>query len=408
MLVDGVVKVKNMMYLSKVTDEVLDFVQRELVAVKCEGNSVVAPRVYHNANKLSPGTIGFAYSMFGLCVAVGLAIVVWSWTYRQVKLLKATQPGFLIVMVVGCIMASISIVFGILLVEDPYNDLNLEGKTEVEIEDLTWSAGNTYCFLELLFYSQGMGLAFAALFAKMLRIYKLLNVKKIRAVKIRVRDVAPMSSFMMGVQLVIIVAWQLVDPLTWRRIVVSTNSAGIVTASRVVCMSSLSSTFLIPLVGVQLLCFLAGCVLSFMSRRVPGAFNEGKFITLAIVNQAELFIIAVPMLIMVQPFVQVFVVLKVVFIAMQVSSAAPRSLPAALVERVPGVAQTIGTLALLFIPKLYIMFVDPKAMAISLGNSSDNDNSSRTGGDQSRVYKIQASASSTSAQVHPSGASNID
>ena len=122
----------------------------------------------------------------------------------------------------------------------------------------------------------------------------------------------------MGAQLLLLMCWQLTSPLQWQREVMATSSEGYVTKSRPVCVSSTTSTFLPLMIGVQVVCFLLDCVLAFKSRNVPGAFNEGKFITLAILNQAELFLIGLPMLMMLQSDGTVYLLLKTVFVAMQV------------------------------------------------------------------------------------------
>ena len=106
----------------------------------------------------------------------------------------------------------------------------------------------------------GFSVAFSALFAKIVRIRKIMaNAQAFRRKEVPIKDVIFIMVVAMAIEGVVLLSWQLVAPLKWNREVVATSDLGYPTQSVGLCASenpNLSLVFYICLFIVNFVVIL--------------------------------------------------------------------------------------------------------------------------------------------------------
>ena len=64
----------------------------------------------HNKGFVAPGMKAFSYILVGISVALGLIFMCWTITQRNTKVVRYSQPEFLVAICVGCMISSLSII----------------------------------------------------------------------------------------------------------------------------------------------------------------------------------------------------------------------------------------------------------------------------------------------------------
>jgi hypothetical protein len=115
-----------------------------------------------------------------------------------------------------------------------------------------------------------------------------------------VKDVASIMVGVLCIQIVILLTWQLVDPMIWQRDVITTDLNGYPTQSTGRCRSENALAFVIPLVCVDLLMLFYALYLCFVTRKFPSEFQEGSWITASVLSIVQILLLSIPILVTVQ------------------------------------------------------------------------------------------------------------
>merc|ERR1712207_6392 len=128
------------------------------------------------------------------------------------------------------------------------------------------------------------------------------GARAFQRVKVQVKDVAGFVVVVLAMEIVILLAWQIVDPLQWDRKVVSYSISGYPTKSVGSCQSANGNGvyFCIALVSLNICWLFCALYLCYKVRKVPSQFQEGKWITASIISLCQVGIIAAPVLVIVQ------------------------------------------------------------------------------------------------------------
>jgi len=242
------------------------------------------------------GTSLLAVGIIFISLQVGMSVlaIVWTILLRKKTIVRASQPIFLIIIALGCVVISSSIIpMGIeaeyRYTKDVTNGLLTE-KPNVAVE-----VADRACMAFPWLYGIGFTITFSALFAKLWRIRFIFSaatsfVRK----KVEAKDVAVIMVIMLMVELVILLTWQIVAPLKWERNILVTDSYGFAIKSVGQCTSQSGRWFLLTLIILHILCLLYALYLSYVTRSIPSMFSESKWIAAAIISMLQILVLAIP------------------------------------------------------------------------------------------------------------------
>lgn len=281
-----------------------------------------------------------AIALFCVNALVGIGCLYWTISRRDFSIVKASQPPFLIAIAVGAIIASATIV-----------PLGMDDKDSSDA-DLRVS-----CMAPPWLYSVGFVLTYGSLFAKMERVKRIFNHTRLRRIKVSVKEMARGVAYIMLVNVIILSAWQAIDPLRWRRRVEATDSFANATESRGRCEGENPWAYLLSILGLHLAVLAYGNYSCYVARMAPSDFQESKYIALSMISSLQLLIFGTPLLIFVEgdPTVTYVVLVSILFL------------------------QYLGVLLFIFVPKIYLHATDQDRLPDSTSNSTMTPPASRVG-----------------------------
>ena len=100
-------------------------------------------------------------------------------------------------------------------------------------------------------------------------------------------------------QAIVLIAWNVADPLIWQREVLSSDRNGYPTKSIGTCSSNNGLAFLIPLVVIDALMLFYALYLCFITRKVSAEYQEGTWITASILSILQILVLSIPILVIV-------------------------------------------------------------------------------------------------------------
>ena len=323
--------------------------------------------VQEDLNMIPTSLKGLAYALFGINVMVLVVCAVWLISYWNSDQVQASQPFFLLLVLLGCLVSSSTI---LALAQEDHN----EGE------------GHDLCMFIPWLYSVGFSITFGTLFAKIRRVYVLFTTQATAAVAVA-HPTPPSASSVMGfavpstthtshnhstanptphhnhhhntlaqsfasstgivlpkpmtmrgsasdrssftehlgphgqrrqrymkisfqetiavlfvvtmIDVIPLIVWSLTDPLAWERVVIQADQFDVPLASVGHCVCD-SWIIFASLIGTLHLSLLAtACVLCYKARKIPTMFQEGKFVSLAIMSNLQILIVGVPILVIV-------------------------------------------------------------------------------------------------------------
>lgn len=236
-----------------------------------------------------------------MSTAIGLAIVLALWThrYRKARIIRASQPLFLILICIGTVVMASAIV-------------------PLSIDDgkFSQSACNNACMTVPWLLCTGFTIAFSALFSKLYRINRVMGAGLAhRKIKVTESDMLKPFLVLSIANVVVLFVWTMQDPVEWERHPINAdqpwNSYG---SCRMGGSTSIVCGVLIALFTLSSL-FLA-CVEGYKARTICDEFSESKYIGIAVVCWLQVLVIGLPLLFLVDknPVASYFLRTGVIFI----------------------------------------------------------------------------------------------
>jgi hypothetical protein len=232
----------------------------------------------------------------GVVFLTALLYVLWVYRRRETRVIKVMQPLFLLTVCFGvCVLAAAVIPMSI---DDGFASVR---GCDIACMSVPWLV------------SMGFTIAFAALYAKLLRINKLFGQGDFRRVKVEAKDVMAPFAILFTLNLVVLLVWTFVDPVRWERIVVNNedwNTVGI-------CTGGTLSKIMVSLLGVlNFLALFACCHQAYKARSISDDFSESAYIGLAIYGWLQITVVAIPVLFLIDdnPTAQYFLQAALIFI----------------------------------------------------------------------------------------------
>jgi ABC-type sugar transport system substrate-binding protein len=265
---------------------------------------LVLPKLVVNDHLIGP-LHWVGYGLFGCIVTISSYFLLWIYRYRALPVVRAAQPFFLTLLVVGIVIMASALIP--LSFDDngtsgggvgDNNNNNNEEDDEDENASIAFTfRGTAICMSVPWLVSSGFTITFAALYSKTYRITRILNAAHgFHRVTISPMDVLRPMVALFTLNVLLLTAWTIFDPLTYIRY----NDPGTDGWNRVistygVCRSGRRVLwYAVPLMVINTLVLLLANHQAFQARRIKSEFAESKYIALAMVTFLQAVLIGLP------------------------------------------------------------------------------------------------------------------
>lgn len=245
---------------------------------------------YNYLTSIRPVGLTFvALAMMGSIICT-----IWTWIKRKHRIVKASQPFFLVMISCGTFILASSII-----------PLSIDDSIATQ-----WGC-SVACMAFPWLLSIGFTTIFAALFAKIWRLNQLVHhASHFRRVTIHVKDVLLPFAILMTINVALLLLWSFIDPLIWVRTKASDNtdyeSFGCCYASSLVQDgTSADSGFSYSILWGGLIVLLNFCALAmanyqaWKARNTSTAYSESSYIGYTMVSLLQAILIGLPVLLLV-------------------------------------------------------------------------------------------------------------
>jgi hypothetical protein len=246
--------------------------------------------VRENANLIARGfkIMGYLFVIISWSLAIGY--IVWMISNKDGSVVKISQPEFLFFICIGAILSTSAII-----------PLTL---AEADVREDT-KAASKICQSVPFLYSLGWVLMYSSLTAKSYRLTKLCAAaSRMERKSVAAKEMYSIIIAFMVLDLIVLIAWQVYDPLMYVRSVVGKDiddDTGVITLETIgQCSSTSLWKFLGPIIGIHVSLMVITNVLLWRVRGMSDRYQEQKFIALASVYICELLLLGVPILFAVQ------------------------------------------------------------------------------------------------------------
>jgi len=261
------------------------------------------------------------YVLYAVAVMFDIGFLAWTVARRKDRVVRASQPEFLILICVGSLILVSSII-----------------PMGVDDEIATQKQASSACMIKFWLLSVGFVLVQSALFAKTWRVNRIFhNPNKFKRVKVTAKDVILPLVGLLAANIVVMICWQLLNPLVyvrhphsgtdpWNRII---STYGACTSKYPDQMGG-TLPYLISLGAIDLGALLLANVQAYQARNLSTEFSESKYIAMAMTGMLQVGIVGTPVLILVHDIPRTAYVLLVLMVFLA----------------------TMGVLLLMFMPKI--------------------------------------------------------
>jgi simple sugar transport system substrate-binding protein len=298
----------------------------------CEANfyEVCPDRPAEDFNYISHGFLLLGYVLFAVLALASISAASWTWHHREKWVVKVGQPQLLGMVILGCFLSSLSILF--MGVQTGYRQNQDSATGEPTGRDNTdISRVDASCMAWPWLYGLGFVITFSSLFAKIQRV-KLIYLagRQMQRRTIEFKDVAYIVAFMLVIETSILLSWQIASPLRWEREVL-TEEDSFPVESVGSCTSDDGWHYFLALVLFHVACLFYALVLCFQTKDINSDFAESSYLSLAAIFMFQVLVLAVPISVLVQDNADVFYFVRACAIFLQ----------------------NLTVLTLLFVPKMF-------------------------------------------------------
>jgi gamma-aminobutyric acid type B receptor len=245
-----------------------------------------------NMNYASDATRFGVLAFAGMSILVAVVLAAWTIAHQKVKIVRHSQAPFLLLLCFGCIVSS-SAIFSLSVDDMP--DANGVVADQATL-DMACQA-SVWC------YSLGFIISFSALFAKTYRAYVIFSNKKMKRITITTKDMILPIVVLVVIDGALLLWWTMSNPLVFKRTVAFSDAYGNPVSSNGACQlrddGDSIYKYVAPIAVIHGLMLIVGNVLAYLSRTIPGSFQESKYIGVSMVSTLQIFIIGLPVLVIV-------------------------------------------------------------------------------------------------------------
>jgi len=147
--------------------------------------------------------------VFAINFCLAASFFIWTIKYRFSPIVRLSQPIFLLLVAVGAMVSSVTI---LVLVFDDVDDENGDARSG------NYGPANTACMATVWLYSLGFMITFSPLFLKLWRAKKIFKNATLRKVHIPNSKLLLLCAGVISIDAIIILVWQFTDPLKYYRV----------------------------------------------------------------------------------------------------------------------------------------------------------------------------------------------
>jgi len=252
--------------------------------------------VMQNTNLIPVNLKAAGYSLYGILVVITLSCFLWLYSHKNTAQVKSIQPFFLYLILLGCLLASSTIVV-----------LAQESEEYVPVH---------VCMLGPWLYSIGSCITFGTLFAKIRRVHIIFrNSSRMIRTTITVKETVFKIAFILLVDIAILSTWTIVDPLHWVRQVTIKDKYGDPLASQGHCTCNNAIPWITLLSLLHFSVLIMASYMCYVARHISSRFSEAKYLKLAIYSNTQVYLLGVPVVIITRddPSARFFVTSIIIF-----------------------------------------------------------------------------------------------
>jgi hypothetical protein len=211
---------------------------------------------------MTSGTGGLMMALSIVGMVIPFLVMLFVLAKSKTLLMRHAQPVFCYLFLMGVVILNLSLIF-------------TAGPNE-----------GGACMLRAWLFNMGFTTAFASLFQKIYRVWRIFDNPKLKKVKVTNQILFIRIAMILFVELVILLVWQIGDPSIPTDLVEKDQMAGEIVSQ--ICSSKTNlGNFCPMLLGLwKVILVLYGCFLSFKTRNVGSTFSESKHIAIGVFNVA--------------------------------------------------------------------------------------------------------------------------
>lgn len=236
--------------------------------------------VYHDKQYLSPLLVGLGSAEVFVIWSMSLLCALWLYVYRAERIVINSQGSLMCVLVLGCNLAGAAII-GLMSDDNP---------------ERNFMNPNVGCMVAPICFLLGFQLAILALIGKSTRVYRVWNNKTPMLRGFRAYHVISVVLVIVICMVVVMIAWLVVAPLKWERLITSSDRFGQPLSSLGLCAapSWTSGGFAIFVFCAHGLVLMLMGVAAYEVSDLPGQFGEARWLGLSFLALAQVFFISIP------------------------------------------------------------------------------------------------------------------
>ena len=288
-----------------------------------------------NVNAIPPLFKGLAYAMLGINVVVMVGCAGWLYWQRESAPVRVSQPYFLVFVLLGCLISSCTI---LAMAQEDNGGTGGSGDTNNNTSEAPVYA----CMAIPWLYSVGFSVTFGTLFAKIWRVYKMFtqsshrrhhhrrhpqqwqqwqrsifgsrqshnnshtsdksshqnshrgassSIQLRRTPVVTCQETLLVIGLVLAVDVTILVAWTVVDPLHYQRVVILADQFGAPLESQGFCTSDSWQIFGSIIGAFHLFLLGLACWLCYCAKDIPSKFSESKYLSIAMMSNLQILIV---------------------------------------------------------------------------------------------------------------------
>jgi len=220
--------------------------------------------------------------LMSIVMATSLGFMAWIVYNRKEKIVRCSQPKFLVMLCVGTFIMGSAI-----------------ATLSVDDHNASPEAADRACMAAPWLVSMGFIISFSALFSKIWRINKIFHNPRFRRVTVTETDVLVPFAVLFAVNVALLLAWTLSDPLRYKRLSVESsnpwNTYGTCQYEK-----RWTISFIVGIIAVNFGAILLACAQAYRARQISDEFSESKWVGITIASWLQVIIVVFPVMMLVK------------------------------------------------------------------------------------------------------------
>lgn len=236
--------------------------------------------------------------LMGIVMLSSLGFIAWIVVNSKAKIVRHSQPKFLIMLCCGTLVLSSSIV-----------------TMGIDDNNSSLQAADRACMATPWLVSTGFIIAFSALFSKIWRVHKIFKNPSFRKIRVTEQDVLVPFFVLSFLNFGLLLGWTLTDPLQFQRLPVDADPLNTYGTCRF--EKNGTAALAVATVAVNFGAIILACIQAYRSREISDEFSESKYVGLTVASWLQVFVVGFPVMFLVSenPTATYFLRSSIIFVA---------------------------------------------------------------------------------------------